>query len=58
MNFNSDSFEAERYLKGESFEVHAEDGWALICVNGYPLGWGKVNDGRMKNKLLKYWIAG
>ena len=58
INFDSNSSEAERYLKGESFDVQAGDGWALACVDGYPLGWGKVIGGRMKNKLLKYWIAG
>jgi NOL1/NOP2/sun family putative RNA methylase len=56
------SFEPEgellgRYLKGESFDVDCDDGWALACVGPYPLGWAKVQDGRMKNKLLKGWIT-
>ncbi len=44
-----------RYLKGESFEVESNDGWNLICVDGFPLGWGKVQKGRMKNKYLPSW---
>jgi len=58
VNFTADSPDAIRYLKGESFDVNAGEGWALVCVDGYPLGWGKVKDGRMKNKLLKSWTAG
>jgi len=58
VDFEADSICVEKYLKGESFDVQADDGWALVCVCGYPLGWGKVRDGRMKNKLLKYWTAG
>ena len=56
INFSSNSRDAERYLKGESFDVEAKNGWALVCVDGYPLGWAKVQNGRMKNKYLKTWI--
>ncbi len=44
-----------RYLKGESFNVESDDGWNLVCVDGFPLGWGKVLKGRMKNKYLPSW---
>ncbi len=44
-----------RYLKGESFEVSADDGWNLVCLEKFPLGWGKVQKGRMKNKYLPSW---
>jgi len=56
INFSSNSRDAEKYLKGESFDVEAKNGWALVCVDGYPLGWAKVQNGRMKNKYLKSWI--
>lgn len=49
-----------RYLKGETIE--AEDktparlrGWQLVCVNGYPLGWGKLVNGTLKNKYHSGW---
>ena len=29
------------YLRGEGFRSTGEAGWVLVCVNGYPLGWGK-----------------
>lgn len=44
-----------RYLRGESFEADCKDGWNLVCVQGYPLGWGKVQNGRLKNKYLPGW---
>ena len=29
------------YLRGEGFRSTGEAGWVLVCVDGYPLGWGK-----------------
>ena len=45
----------ERYLRGESFDAETEDGWVLVCVDSYPLGWGKAAAGRIKNKYYKGW---
>ena len=45
-----------RYLKGETLEApEAKDGWTLVCVDGYPLGWGKTQKGRLKNKYAVGW---
>ena len=49
-----------KYLKGETLEVEdliaeTEKGWYLVCVDGYPLGWGKLVNGRIKNKYLPGW---
>lgn len=50
-----------KYLKGETIELtdsentQCEDGICLICVNGYPLGFGKLTRGTMKNKYLPGW---
>lgn len=49
-----------RYLKGETLEVEdlvqsKEKGWQLVCVDGYPLGWGKLTNGTLKNKYLPGW---
>ena len=27
----------------------------LVCVDGYPLGWGKLAGGMLKNKYLPGW---
>ena len=32
-----------------------EKGWQLVCVNGYPLGWGKLVNGTLKNKYHVGW---
>jgi NOL1/NOP2/fmu family ribosome biogenesis protein len=58
ISFDPNGDQAARYLKGESFEVEADDGWALACVGDYPLGWAKIQNGRLKNKYLKGWING
>lgn len=49
-----------RYLKGETVTVEDDEatnpkGWQLVCVNGYPLGWGKLVNGLLKNKYLTSW---
>lgn len=49
-----------RYLKGETIDVgditlSKEKGWRLVCVSGYPLGWGKLGNGVLKNKYLAGW---
>ena len=49
-----------RYLKGETVEVGEEEalqgkGWHLVCVDGYPLGWGKLVKGLLKNKYHAGW---
>lgn len=49
-----------RYLKGETLtlteqEAEAPDGWQLVCVDEYPLGWGKKNRAVLKNKYHSGW---
>lgn len=48
-----------RYLKCESIEADADgncnDGYCLVAVDGYPLGWGKLANGTVKNKYLPGW---
>ncbi len=45
-----------KYLKGETIELsEGVDGWLLLCVDGYPLGFGKMNRGTLKNKYLAGW---
>ncbi len=54
-NLNSDDVRIIKYLKGETIEVDSKDGWSLMCVDGYSLGWGKVAGGVMKNYYKKQW---
>ena len=50
-----------KYLKGETIELPAEeekqvkDGMCLICLMDYPLGFGPLNRGTVKNKYLPGW---
>lgn len=58
LNFTADDNRVIRYLKGETIEyedLSVKDGYALICVDGYPLGFGKANKGILKNKYLAGW---
>lgn len=41
------------YLRGEALRVPGPDGWLLICVEGFPLGWGKRSRGVIKNHYPK-----
>ncbi|HEX7974488.1 MAG TPA: RsmF rRNA methyltransferase first C-terminal domain-containing protein [Anaerolineales bacterium] len=43
------SQEAAAYVRGETLESPGEDGWALVTVDGFPIGWGKRVQGRIKN---------
>ena len=49
----SDDIRTQAYLRGETVEVDGENGWRVVCVDGYSLGWGKVVNGVMKNHLPK-----
>lgn len=50
-----------RYLKGETLTLLPEDitgeenGWYLVCVGGFPLGWGKRAGLTLKNKYHSGW---
>ena len=37
------------YLHGEMLPWDEEDGWVLVMVDGYPVGWGRATGGRLKN---------
>ncbi len=46
-----------RYLKCESINLNKDysDGWYLVCVEEYPLGWLKITKNNVKNKYLPGW---
>lgn len=50
-----DQFEVIRYLKGETISVDGEDGMNLVCLGHFPLGWGKLNQGVLKNQYPPAW---
>ncbi|NLO10607.1 MAG: SAM-dependent methyltransferase, partial [Clostridiales bacterium] len=57
INLLSSGSEAISYLKCETLSLDTDNtnGWQLIAVDGYPLGWGKLNNGTLKNMYLPGW---
>ena len=45
---------AAAYLRGLSLELEGTlQGWTVACVDGWPLGWGKADNGVLKNHYPK-----
>lgn len=54
LSFPADSSELIRYLSGNTIEIDPSlRGFCAVCVDGYPLGYGKAVDGMLKNHLPK-----
>lgn len=46
--------EAVRYLKGETLTCDTSlKSWTLVCYHDFPLGWGKAQNGILKNHFPK-----
>lgn len=41
------------YLNGETFSFEGDNGWYLICIDDYSIGWGKLTGNTMKNHYPK-----
>lgn len=52
LNFDLNDDRVIKYLKCETLDVKDKyvNGYVLVCVDGYPLGFGKVDKGILKNK--------
>ena len=52
LNFDLNDDRVVKYLKCETLDVKDKyvNGYVLVCVDGYPLGFGKVDKGILKNK--------
>lgn len=58
LDFSPEDERAARYLKGETIvpdETPCTSGWVLVCAGGFPLGWGKMHNGMLKNKYDAGW---
>lgn len=53
INLALDGGDIYNYLKGQSITAHANDGWNLVCVDSYSVGWGKAVNGQIKNHFPK-----
>lgn len=57
--------EAVSYLKGETLSIpeermsirggHSAKGYTLVCIDGFSAGWGKWQDGLLKNEYPAGW---
>ena len=56
VSFKAASPELTAYLRGESIPADVT-GWTFVCVDGFPLGWGKGVQGRLKNHYPRGWIT-
>lgn len=45
--------DAHRWIAGEPINASGDQGWVLITVEGYGLGWGKRTGGTVKNHYPK-----
>jgi NOL1/NOP2/sun family putative RNA methylase len=54
-SYSADSPEIAAYLRGEALQAAdgSIQGWAILTVDGFPLGWVKASDGQFKNHYPK-----
>lgn len=59
ISFNREDDRVIRYLKGETISLNEGEkprkGWALVCVDGFALGFAKGNGMTLKNKYYPGW---
>ena len=60
LDFELEDARVIKYLKGDTLDVEdmtgrKDKGWYLVCVDGYPLGFGKLGNQMLKNKYLPGW---
>lgn len=58
LDLSKDDERVIRYLKGETLSLKQEEagqGWCLVCVDGYPLGFAKKGGITLKNKYYPGW---
>ena len=61
LNLSKDDVRTDKYLRGETIFVEdkdtgVKDGYVLICVDGFGLGFGKLSCNKLKNLLGKGYV--
>ena len=49
LDFDAESPALKRYLQGDVLESPGGDGWLIVSVSGFALGWGRRSRGTVKN---------
>lgn len=55
LSYNSNDENLIKYLKCETIFVQHSDGFIIVCLDEYPLGYGKIQNGTLKNYYNKNW---
>lgn len=55
ISFKVDDLDVIKYLKGETLNIEAEQGYHMVCVEDYSLGWAKKSGNVLKNKYSTGW---
>jgi len=55
IDISLEDINAIKYLKGESIQVEGEKGLNLICIEGFPVGWGRLSGSMLKNDYPPAW---
>ncbi|MCK8060592.1 MULTISPECIES: RsmF rRNA methyltransferase first C-terminal domain-containing protein [unclassified Fusibacter] len=55
ITFGYEEIEVVKYLKCETLHVDYPNGWYVVCMGDFPLGWAKVVNGQLKNKYPAAW---
>ena len=54
LDLDKDSEDVKKYFRGETLQANGLDnGWCLVCVDGFPIGLGKAVNGTVKNHYPK-----
>lgn len=53
LDLPADAPELAAYLRGETLTSTGENGWTLVAVDSFPVGWGKRTGGRLKSHYPK-----
>jgi 16S rRNA C967 or C1407 C5-methylase (RsmB/RsmF family)/NOL1/NOP2/fmu family ribosome biogenesis protein len=53
VDFAVDNPEVVAYMRGETVQSAGDDGWVLVAVSGFSLGWAKCVGGRLKSHYPK-----
>lgn len=53
VSYAYDSKEINAYLHGETLTAD-NNGWTVVLIDGFPIGWGKSSGGILKNHFPKY----
>jgi NOL1/NOP2/fmu family ribosome biogenesis protein len=58
ISFSAHEPETLAYLHGDVLSIPGPDGWVLVAVDGFSLGWGKRVQGKLKSHSPKWlrWI--